>query len=624
MDDAQFIHWPCYEPAGQSVTLTEEELVQHVLVIGSTGSGKTTLLTHALQQLIPRGVGLLIQDAKCEGTVEHVREAARACGREKDVVVLGPEGTHALELFGSLKQLDDVERLTQRLLSGTDPVGSDNLYWQTSTEAMVSSALTLLLCRRQPVRFAEALDFMRRWFVESSAALPPTVAAVVDRVKQMAQHEDPPPQILSALDYVQMWRQLDPRTRSNLQSCLLNVLRPLSSCLAVCCLEPHLRAAFDPAQVAQGKICVVSCNALTQPELSRFLQRLARRMFFDAVQARGMGKHLLCGLVADEFPLLVEPEDADQLATLRSKRCFVLAATQGLGNLEDRLGPRLCRAVLANFNTVVFLRTREPEANEFATVSLGMRKPKPARPRPDQWVDSVVKQLARPSESRMGPVCPPGGLGRLHAHQGYVVKSDGTVTQEPVWFAPWFELQPQTPKPAAPIGRDGDQMASQQLESLMEQNGFQPLHSLAVVAAAWKLKRRSHRRALKLATDFFRAKAYLVPQGLETLPTPWLLALPGILWSLRETYWIRLPWRIQLVACVSGLLLIQFAEESQPPDERPSAWNELRVDLNARLYPSRWRPLKRHHRLRLVHRHPDLRTELLAGNAADLSGLRVH
>ena len=111
----------------------------------------------------------------------------------------------------------------------------------------------------------------------------------------------------------------------------------------------------------------------------------------------------------------------------------------------------LCRAVLANFNTLVFLRTREPEANEFATVSLGMRKPRPARPRPNQWVDSVVKQLARPSESRMGPVCPPGGLGRLPAHQGYVVKSDGTVTQEPVWFAPWFELHTRTPKPATPI-----------------------------------------------------------------------------------------------------------------------------------------------------------------------------
>ncbi len=611
MDDTPLIHWPCYEPAGQSVTLTAAELVQHVLVIGSTGCGKTTLLTDALRQLIPRGVGLLIQDAKCEGTVEQVRAAARACGREADVVVLGPEGTHALDLFGPLKRLDDVERLTQLILSGTDPVGSDNLYWQTSTAAMISSALTLLFCLRKPLRFAEARDFMRRWFVESSTALPPPVAAVVNRLEQLAQHKESPPQMLSALDYVQMWRQLDPRTRSNLQSCLLNVLRPLSSSLAVACLEPHLRPAFDPALVAQGKLCIVSCNALTQPELSRFLQRLTRRMFFDTVQSRGMGKHPLCGLVADEFPLLVEPEDADQLATLRSKRCFVMTATQGLGSLEDRLGPRLCRAVLANFNTLVFLRTREPEANDFATVSLGMRKPKPARARPDHWVDSVVKQLSRhASESRMGPVCPPGGLGRLQAHQGYVVTSDGTVTQEPVWFAPWFELQPHARTLTPLVGGDGDSVAAQSLELLMERSGFRPVNSPAVIAAACKLKRRSHRRALKLAEDFFRTKACLVPQGLETLPTPWLLGLPGILWSLRKPGWTQLPWMSNRVACEQGTLLLGFAQEVEMNPGRLTAWDGLRVLVNLRLYPGRWRLLKPRHRHLLGRQHPGLRVEL--------------
>lgn len=36
--------WPCYEPAGHRVELTEADLVQHILLIGSTGSGKSTLL----------------------------------------------------------------------------------------------------------------------------------------------------------------------------------------------------------------------------------------------------------------------------------------------------------------------------------------------------------------------------------------------------------------------------------------------------------------------------------------------------------------------------------------------------------------------------------------------------
>jgi DNA segregation ATPase FtsK/SpoIIIE-like protein len=33
--------WLCYEPASHRVELTEADLVQHILLIGSTGSGKS-------------------------------------------------------------------------------------------------------------------------------------------------------------------------------------------------------------------------------------------------------------------------------------------------------------------------------------------------------------------------------------------------------------------------------------------------------------------------------------------------------------------------------------------------------------------------------------------------------
>ena len=61
--ETPLIVWPCYEPAGYSVSLTAEALVQHVLIIGSSGSGKTTLLLGAIEQLVRHPVGLLILDA---------------------------------------------------------------------------------------------------------------------------------------------------------------------------------------------------------------------------------------------------------------------------------------------------------------------------------------------------------------------------------------------------------------------------------------------------------------------------------------------------------------------------------------------------------------------------------
>ncbi|HZM01942.1 MAG TPA: hypothetical protein VFC44_02870 [Candidatus Saccharimonadales bacterium] len=40
------------EPPGHRVELTEADLVQHILLIGSTGSGKSTLLIDTTRQLI--------------------------------------------------------------------------------------------------------------------------------------------------------------------------------------------------------------------------------------------------------------------------------------------------------------------------------------------------------------------------------------------------------------------------------------------------------------------------------------------------------------------------------------------------------------------------------------------
>jgi energy-coupling factor transporter ATP-binding protein EcfA2 len=84
--DSPIVTWPCYEPAGHRIELTEADLVQHVLLLGSTGSGKSTLLTAATSQLIlhraekPEDkIGLLLLDAKADDLVPRVRSNRLAC-----------------------------------------------------------------------------------------------------------------------------------------------------------------------------------------------------------------------------------------------------------------------------------------------------------------------------------------------------------------------------------------------------------------------------------------------------------------------------------------------------------------------------------------------------------------
>ena len=611
------IVWACYEPAGYSVSLTAEDLVQHMLVLGSTGSGKTTLLMGAIQQLLRHPIGLLILDAKQDGAVEHITQMAGRAGRARDLAILGPAGTHALDLFGPLRTFDDVETLAQWLMLATERIGGDNPYWQNAAAALIAAALTLLVTQRKPIRFTEAVDFMRSWFVgvEDFATLPKRVAEVVERARRNAAKPGACPQLLGALDHVEVWKRLDGRTRSNLQSCLLNVLRPLLSSAATRCFDAKDRPTFSPAQVAaEGKLCVVSINALTQPELAKFIFRLARKQFFDAAQTRGAGAHPLCGLIADEFPLIVQREDADQLATLRSKQCFVLAAAQGLSGLDEKIGWRLRRSVLLNFNTIAFLRTREEEAGEFAALSLGAREAQPPAKAEPAWEDGVVATLSRSwrSEKPPEPVCPPGTLGRLRPHQGYVVHSDGSRTSWPVWFAPWFELSEETSgNQNAPLENHAS-FTAQYVCRLMERCGMKPILSSEMLSAAVQLDAALDERALERARDFFRSKAGLVPKGLESLPASWLAGLPGILWAMRKPHWMNLPYMIWRVACVDGVLLLSFAQEMDPRDAPVTAWDRIRVRVNRCVYPSRWRPLLRRHRLQLSLKWPNLQPEAQA------------
>lgn len=598
------IIWPCYEPAAHRVELTETDLVQHVLISGSTGSGKSTLLTAATSQLIEHGeansrIGLLVLDAKNDDIVTRVREAARRAGRENELMVYGHGGDHTFDLFGTLRDYDDVDRIARRILLGAEPLGQENAYWQQSTAAMIGAALTLLLASKQSLTFESVVEFMRKWFL-SPLPSPPLRALVKGLTEGRRKHH---PLLESALDQFHLWQILDARTRSNLQSCLLNTLRSLFSPAAVRCFAPGALPAGDPAQaVNEGRICVVSVNALAEPELARFFFRLAKQIFFETVQQRQGSEHPLCGLLVDELPLLLAREDVDQLATVRSKRCFILAATQGMHGLSERVGLGPSRALVNNFNTQLFLRTREPETAVQAFVALGTRKERRSRKPRDEG--GLLGLLPSPEpEATEVPVCPLGALGQLSPHQAYVVFADGRRTETAVWFVPWFEMEPAALVALPPLPIQG---TMKEVTHLMQQAGFLEHCAPAAVVKACTLRRRKRRKALRRVSAFFLSKACLVPEGLNTLPDCWLVALPGILWSLRKPHWTKLPFFISRVAVVDGALALEFAQEQRESTDRVTAWDKVRIALNARLYPSRWRPLSRWHRAQLRQLHPEL------------------
>ena len=600
----EIIKWPCYEPAGTVVELTELDLLQHTLVVGSTGCGKTTLLTSAIRQLVHRKlqserdkIGLLILDAKCDGVYEQVKSDAGKAGRAEDIIYFGSQGDFTFDLFAGLESLDNVEKVAARMMFGVDQFGGDNKYWWQACQSMVCSALTMMVVSEASITYQSAVDFMRRWFL--SPTTPPEVNDLVDSLKEQAHQHF---LVALALDQISLWEDLDSRTRTNTQSCLINLLRPLLGTAAARCFDVRIRPRTTPSRaVSEGKICVVSVPSLIDPELAKFFFRLAKQDFFTGVQRRiGREDHRLCGIIADELPLIVTPDDIEQLATVRSKRCFVIGATQGLDSLCQKLGTVAGRSLINHFNTTVFMRTREAESGVYALLALGNREIKKiTKIEPADELSTTDTLYPIESEATVEvPICPLGSLGRLAPHQAYVVYSDGRRTETPLWFAPWFESEPASQ--VAPVfGSPRIYFSVEHTSKIMAAAGFRRVTQENEAASAARLLHQSHQVYLKSALSFFQGQCAMVPSGLSELPSSWLAALPQILWKSRKPHWHHLPYFIDYFKMEQGMLLISFAQEQQHPEGGVTNWDRLRIVINSGLYPSVWRELSIRDRLRL-------------------------
>jgi energy-coupling factor transporter ATP-binding protein EcfA2 len=607
--------------------LSEQDLVQHTLLLGATGSGKTTLLTHMQRQIIAHRSnepehkpGILILDPKMEA-LSGVRAAAQAAGRESDLVVLGPEGDARLDLFGDLATLGDVETVLQRVLLGTPPVGGDNPYWQSATAALISAALTLLVVSNPGVTFRSAGDFLRSWLLSAKIETPKAVEEAVVRAKRWIKAHgarSPRPedqQLLAAIDQVELWRQLDGRTRSNLQSCAVNVLRPLLSASAVQCFGTTSRATFNPARaVEEGLIVVVAINAVRQPDLARFLFRLARQAFFDGVQRRTGNpgsESRLCVLVADEFPLIVNRQDQEQLATIRSRLCGVIAAAQGLGPIDDQIGERARRAVIQHFNTVFFFRNLEEETNRFASVLLGTRKERRRSGNDPQGEGVWLAFLPRDSSAHYNqvPICTPGGLSRLPPHQAFGIFADGSRTEHPLWFQPHFEatsVEPPISSSVQVVARFCDD--PDHLISALSMLGHPARWTAEVVHLVAGLYPPKQPRVHQQIRSFFGRHGIKVPQKFDQFPRSWLMGLPRILRRFCRIPGTRSRFIIDSIWVEDGVLLMSFPQEQTA--EPNHVLDEIRAGVNLALYPNRFRPLAPKHRARLLSDFPDLRSQL--------------
>ncbi|MBE0542222.1 MAG: type IV secretion system DNA-binding domain-containing protein [Verrucomicrobia bacterium] len=324
------------------------------------------------------------------------------------------------------------------------------------------------------------------------------------------------------------------KTRELHKSTVNNALRSLLSPEARDLFDESKARRFNPADVLSGKILIASLNSVSHPNLAALLFKALKRDFYESVLSRTAMKPAedrLCGLILDELPLSVMSEDVEALALLRSKGGFVVACSQGINGLDEAIGQRQRRALMANFNSVFYFASREDQTDEHAMLTLGMHEDSERANDTHGHGNLQVEEPARPPNSRW--ICTPGSLARLPQHHAYAKLANGTVTKAPVWMEPGFHdftAHPAVSKPddlaeaiASLKSDDEDVPQTQPDVPLLLVHMHRQRHPLrltpSVVAATWQLCKPRVRRSQLLP----RLGRQI--QGIENLPSCWLLGL---------------------------------------------------------------------------------------------------
>ena len=111
---------------------------------------------------------------------------------------------------------------------------------------------------------------------------------------------------------------------------------------------------------------------------------------------------------------------------------------------------------------------------------------------------------------------------------------------------------------------------------------------------------------------FFRQRAILIPEGLETLPPRWLETIPQVLLGTLKPHWHHIPYMITSLRLCNSVLCVSFAQEGYSSGaNRLTRWDQLRITLNRCIRPNLWTALTSEERLAIWNSHHELREELV-------------
>lgn len=452
----------CYEPAGQSVPMTEADILGHTLVTGGSGSGKTTRVIYPmLRQLIEHRAsdscfkpGLCVLDTKADGEAEALlRKACLQAGRKSDLHLINCEDGGCIDLLNPVKRegLKGLKSVAD-LLSASTPTSESNRYWEITFASLILLAIRLYHLTEDDPNYDDMVEFMRRYLLQFDIMSPSLKTKVRELLE--SDEDDYEPEINDIVNETiaahKMWSILDVRTRSIFQSMAAPLIEGLSNPTArkIFSVGPP----FDMDQVTSGgAVVLLSVDAIRYPEVAALATTVAKGQLYERIlerKFRGEPPKRLAGLVVDDWPLCATGginsrySDVSALSMIRSRGGFVVAATQGTASLDLRIGANSRRSALSNFANLFLLRGRDSELDGYAAAYFGERR----RVHVDRTVNDRPPSTKRKDypilyeREVFVPAVPVGSLARLPLGEAYALVG-GEAYSQPLCLVPEYAPQ---------------------------------------------------------------------------------------------------------------------------------------------------------------------------------------
>ncbi|HEX2839350.1 MAG TPA: TraM recognition domain-containing protein [Phycisphaerales bacterium] len=368
---------------------------------GVTGSGKSAgTISAVAHAYLNNGFGAVFLTAKPTDAATYFRYA-RNCGRESDVVLLGPDRPSSLNFMaeaarggaGLVANVTSMLSIVSNLALGAQGGGGggngggreDGSFWQRMELQLLSAAAELLMRAGEPVttinieRLVAALPASREqvgddaWLRESY--LFHCLRGADDCMTDAEDRED----LRRLADYfLKQMPSLSDRTRSTVQSSVLSTL-DLCNRQVVRRLIGSPAPTFQMDMLLDGKVLIVDMPCLTYGPLARVVQMTIKECFHLAMNRRDIAQNQRpVALFVDEAQLLVDLErDAAFQTTARASRACVVYATQSLSNYLSEHGAASesrTQALLSNLVTQVFHSTTDVKTIEYAQSLFGKRR----------------------------------------------------------------------------------------------------------------------------------------------------------------------------------------------------------------------------------------------------------